>query len=104
MSIDLSQISNEIFKATIGNSYIQFSIEADELIVDILFVSINERGNKLGYKLLDCAVTEANELGLTLSLCAYPQEDGALNTNDLIAYYRDYGFESHSDCDQLMTY
>jgi len=104
MTIKLTQITEEIFKATIDNSYIILSIENDELIVDNLFVSADERGNKLGYKLLDMAVTKAKELGLTLSLYASPDEDDALDTEGLVAYYRDYGFESDPDCDQLMTY
>ena len=104
MAIELAQTNEEIIKAAIGNSYIQLSIENDELIVDSLFVSADERGNKLGYKLLDMAVNKAAELELTLSLYAEPQEDDALDAEGLIAYYRDYGFESDADCDQLMVY
>lgn len=87
----------------LGKSYITTHREDGELIIDMLFVHADERGRKMGYKLLGLAVTESEEKKLTLTLCAEPDEAG-LPTEKLVEYYRNFGFVSHPDCDELMTY
>jgi len=87
----------------INKSYIMFSKENNEIVIDKLFVDPNERGQHLGYKLLDVAKKYADKKGLNLALYA-ESDDPVFSNYDLVEYYRNYGFESNGDCDQLMTY
>lgn len=83
----------------INNSYIKFmedTMEENTVEIDMVYVDKAERGKKLGYKLLAEAEKWAKENGYTrLSLCAYPQEDDGMISEDLIEYYKGYGFCSY---------
>jgi predicted GNAT family N-acyltransferase len=89
-------------KSEIGKSYIEFSEENEEIVVDKVFVHESQRGEYLGHKLLDIALNHAKSVNMNLSLYAEPDED--MEIEKLVEYYQDYGFESDGDCDQLMTY
>jgi len=93
-----------MFKKYIKESYIQFSEESGEIVVDKLFVDALQRGLKLGYELLKIALDHARTLNLNLSLYAESDEPDIISNDKLVEYYSDFGFESDSDCDQLMTY
>lgn len=86
----------------INNSYIQFSEECGEIIVDKVFVDPSQRGHKIGHKLLEVALDYAREQGMNLALCAEPDED--MPKDVLIEYYEEFGFEQDADCAELMTY
>lgn len=89
-------------KNEIKKSYIEYSIENEEVVVDKLYVAPDQRGQYLGHKLLTVALDYAKEIGLNLALYAEPDED--MEADKLVEYYENFGFESDSDCDQLMTY
>ncbi len=91
-------------KQYIGESFIQFSEECDEIVIDKLYVAKNQRGLKLGYELIKKALDFAESLNLNLSLYAESDEPNTISNEKLVEYYSDFGFESDSDCDQLMTY
>lgn len=93
-----------MFKFKNDNSYLICSEENDELVIDKLFVDESERGQYKGYKLLDCALVKAQELGLNIALYAEP-DDKNMTQSKLIEYYEGWGFEQDSDGSfGLMTY
>ncbi len=91
-------------KSILLNSFIQFSEEGGELVVDKMEVSLGDRGQLLGHKLLDIALVCARKMELNLSLYAESDNPDSFSNEELVDYYRDYGFVSDGDCDQLMTY
>lgn len=84
-------------KIEIEKAYIEFKkdiCEDNTIEVAMLYVPAEMRGKKIGYKLLAEVEEWAKNNGYTqLSLCAYPQEDNGMTSDDLIEYYRSYGFE-----------
>ena len=87
-------------------SYIKYSqddINEKELVIDMLFVAHKDRGQKKGYELLQEAMDYAWDNGYkNVSLFVEPQENG-ITEDALVEYYRNFGFESDGDCDQLMN-
>jgi GNAT superfamily N-acetyltransferase len=90
-------------KHEIGKSFIKYSKENGEIVVDELFVSPDQKGGKLGYALLDIARDFAELQKMNLALYAEVQS-GYMDNDVLVEYYRKYGFESHPNSDQLMIY
>ena len=88
----------------INKSWIQYSEECGEIVIDKLFVDPSERGQRKGFKLLDIVVKYAKDQKMNVGLYAESDEPDSLSNENLVNYYRDYGFESDGDCDQLMTY
>ena len=91
-------------KYTIGESYIDFSEEEEgRLCIDMLYVSPKERGNRLGYRLLDRVKEYARRNGYeSIGLYAYPQEENGMGDDALIEYYEGYGFSSISGDDNAL--
>jgi len=93
-------------KFQIENSYVQLSIDDSEdntLVVDIVCVEELNRGQGIGTQLMRLAIDHAKKNDKKLSLYAEPQDD-TVEEDRLIEWYRDLGFESDGDCDNLMTY
>ena len=90
-------------KEILGKSWVQFSEECGEIVVDKVFVDPSERGRLRGYKLLDIVLEYARSQNMNIGLYAESDEE-TFSNEDLVEYYRNYGFESDGDCDQLMTY
>lgn len=93
-------------KFNINNSYVQLSIddcEDNALVLDMVWVDPVDRGKGIGTKLVQMAIEYARSKDMALGLCAEPQEEG-IDKERLIEWYRSLGFESHPDCDALMTY
>jgi ribosomal protein S18 acetylase RimI-like enzyme len=93
-------------KFQIENSYVQLSIDDSEdntLVVDIVWVEELNRGQGIGTQLMRLAIDHAKKNDKKLSLYAEPQDD-TVEEDRLIEWYRDLGFESDGDCDNLMTY
>jgi len=90
-------------KKQIQNSFVKYSIEEGEVVIDYLFVDKRQRGNNLGYKLLDFVKSFAKRKEMNMALFAESDDDNFSN-DELVEYYEDYGFESDADADQLMTY
>ena len=98
-------------KKNYGKSFIEYNVEDEELVVEQLYVHDQQRGERMGYFMLTQAVQYARENGIQeITLYAEPQEEmnpkyEAWSTVDwLVEYYRDFGFVSHGDNDQLMRY
>ena len=88
--------------------FYQFDIEEDEVVLDMLHVNEEHRGLGLGGKMLKQAIADmlehAKAHGINrLSLVAIAQE-GDFDGTALINFYKDYGFVSDGDCNELMYY
>lgn len=81
----------------IDKAYVEYKediCEEDTIEISMLYVPFENRGNKLGYRLLEGVKEWSINNGYTkLSLCAYPQEDNGMTTEELVEYYRLFGFE-----------
>ncbi len=95
-------------KLTIDNNYIKVSTDdmnEKELTIDSVFVRPGDRGKGIGRQLVDMAIEYAQNNGYeSVGLYAEPQTDDGLDGDALIEFYRSCGFESDSDCNELMTY
>ena len=91
-------------KHCIGKSFIKYNEDMGELVINKLYVHPSQRGQRLGYRLLDVAVDYAGSKNIAnVGLFAESDED-SLSNEKLIEYYKGYGFESDGDCDELMNY
>lgn len=86
-------------KNNIGKSYIEYTEEDDRIVVDMLYVAEEDRGNKMGYKLLDTVCKSASK-----NVELYAESDECKASEWLVEYYREYGFKSNPDHDQDMVY
>lgn len=91
-----------------GETGIRWSIsdmDDNELVIDNVFVSPNDRNKGLGKKLVNAAINYGKEKGFkTIGIYAEPQTDDAMDLGELIQWYRNIGFESDPDADELMSY
>jgi len=90
-------------KNEFGKSFIRYSVEYGEIVVDELFVAPSQRGEKLGHTLLDIARDFAISQKMKLALYAEVQS-GDMDIDVLVEYYLEYGFVSDPNSKQLMTY
>lgn len=94
-------------KYEIGKSHVEFDpsvMDDTEIEIETLYVHPQERGRRMGYRLLDYVVKYARDNGYEkVGLCAFPDEADGIPEEALIEYYREYGFESDGDCDSLMS-
>ena len=88
-------------------SFINYSVdECDEkeLVIDDLYIIPSERRKGKGRELVKEAIFYAMDNDFEkITLFANPT-DGTISTQDLVSFYEKCGFNSHGDCDQLMTY
>ena len=85
---------------------IEFHREGSEMIIDSVYVNPSFRRQGIAKKLVKKSIQSTKYLYRngsvdTISLCAEPQSEG-LNKDQLINFYSNLGFKSHSDCDELM--
>lgn len=71
------------------NGFINYSIEEDELIIDLIVVEEKRKGT--GKKLINECKIIARELNIPITLFAYPQDD-SINQEDLNNFYNSCGF------------
>lgn len=87
-------------RISVENGYIDYSIEADEVIVDNIKVSKQRKGT--GTFLIKEVVEIARDLGKQVSLYSYPQDD-TISQSELNDFYISLGFElSTDDVDERM--
>lgn len=97
-------------KFKIGTSYAIVDIDQmneNELVLEEVYVNPQDRGQGIGKKLVSMAIEYATKEGKNLGLYAEPQDDegsNGLSTDALIEFYKNLGFESDADSNQLMTY
>ncbi len=93
-------------KFEIGKSYAQVSqsdTDDNELVLDIVWVAEDQRGQGIGKQLTQMAIDYAREQNKKLGLYAEPQDGNGLNQEALVEFYRNMGFESDGDCNELMS-
>jgi hypothetical protein len=92
---------------TIADNFIQYSVEDDELIIDLVKVNTPRQGigSKLVQMVIDLWKSEYSDKKLTL--WAYPQDD-SIDLDSLISFYENLGFgitdDSMRDCGVEMAY
>ena len=92
-------------KITKGENYITCSSDGNELVIDMVYVAPEDRGQGIGAELVELAIDYARDNEYeTVGLYAEPQSDDGLATDALIAFYESCGFEQDGDCAQLMEY
>jgi len=92
----------------IDKNYVRYSTsdcDNAELVIDDVYVCPEDRGRGLGKELINFVLDYAREKEYeSVGLYAEPQSDDGLDGDALIEFYRSLGFESDSDCNQLMSY
>jgi GNAT superfamily N-acetyltransferase len=89
---------------TISNSKIKITENKDEIVIDLVFVQKEERGQGIGRQLVEWAISYGRSVNKNIGLYAEPQTDDGLDGDALIEFYRSCGFVSDGDCNELMTY
>lgn len=77
-------------------------LDKDELIIEMLFVEPSHRRRGKGKILLKRAIDYARKKGYK-KIGLYAHADGGMSTDRLVQWYRDAGFDSDGDCNELMT-
>jgi hypothetical protein len=84
-------------KIEIEKGYALYSIEEDEIIIDMVFAEVKNKG--IGSKLISLLKQISIDNKLPLTLCSYPQ-DNSISQEDLNSFYFKNGFSLHpDDCD-----
>ncbi|AKG07142.1 hypothetical protein AAX06_01960 [Moraxella bovoculi] len=81
-------------KIELSGGYICYSIEEDEVTIDMVEVTTKRQG--IGSQLIDMVKDVAREVGLPIGLYAYPQDD-SISQEDLIEFYFSNDFEYDPD-------
>jgi len=74
----------------------------DELIIEMLFVEPSMRRLGKGKILLNKAIDYARKKGYK-KIGLYANSDGGMSTDRLVQWYREAGFDSDGDCNELMS-
>ena len=88
-------------------SYIHYYIDdCDDtaLTIEDIFVTESDRRKGLGKKMVKEAIEYARDNNfekVNLFACS---TNGSISDENLVEFYRECGFYSHGDCDQLMEY
>jgi GNAT superfamily N-acetyltransferase len=91
----------------LDSSFIQYSVEDDEVIIDLVKVETPRQGigSKLVKMVIDLYNSEYSDKKLTL--WAFPQDD-TIDLDSLISFYENLGFvitdDSMKSCGVEMTY
>lgn len=78
-------------KIKIKNSFLVYSEEQDEIILDLLYVDPAERRQGIGTQLVQKLQQLSQIAGKPITLYAEPQENN-ISKADLIAFYEKLGF------------
>ena len=80
----------------------QNDFDKEELIIEMIYVEPSHRRLGKGEILLKRAIDYAQKKGYK-QIGLYAHADGGMSTDRLVQWYRDAGFESDGDCNELMT-
>jgi ribosomal protein S18 acetylase RimI-like enzyme len=76
--------------------------DKDELIIEMIYVEPSMRRLGKGEILLKKAIDYARKKGYK-QIGLYAHADDGMSTDSLVQWYRDAGFESDGDCNELMA-
>lgn len=76
--------------------------DKDELIIEMIYVDASMRRLGKGEILLKKAIDYAQKKGYK-QIGLYAHADDGMSTDRLVQWYRDAGFDSDGDCNELMT-
>jgi GNAT superfamily N-acetyltransferase len=76
--------------------------DKDELIIEMIYVEPSMRRLGKGEILLKKAIDFAKKKGYK-QIGLYAHADDGMSTDRLVQWYRDAGFDSDGDCNELMT-
>lgn len=76
--------------------------DKEELIIEMIYVEPSMRRCGKGEILLKKAIDYAQKKGYK-QIGLYAHADGGMSTDRLVRWYRDAGFDSDGDCNELMT-
>lgn len=76
--------------------------DKEELIIEMIYVEPSMRRLRKGEILLKKAIDYAQKKGYK-QIGLYAHADDGMSTDRLVQWYRDAGFESDGDCNELMT-
>lgn len=76
--------------------------DKDELIIEMIYVEPSMRRLGKGEILLKKAIDYAQKKGYK-QIGLYAHADDGMSTDRLVQWYRDAGFDSDGDCNELMT-
>jgi len=93
------------FSVELEGSSLQYTDESNEgreVVIFNLSIDKEERGKKLGYKLLDKAIKEIMSKGYkTIFLIPEPYGDTNMTVEKLTKYYTNYGFIKKTDSREM---
>ena len=87
------------------NSFLNYSMEEDEIILDLIYVDISDRNKGIGTLLINLLKSIAIENKLPITLYAEPFNDASISSEDLLKFYYKCGFEDDRELgDKFLKY